>query len=218
MSKKIKRPLIMRKVTELKQYVGNSRTHTPEQIDQLRASMKEFGFTDPILIDEDDVILAGHARLEAADRNGMKEVPTILLDSLSDTQKKAYVIADNKLALNAGWDKEILAAEMKELDGLDFDLSVTGFNAEELEDILVGDIYEPDIDKDRVAKSKEKYDDSDVRQIVMYFGNADYEKVLKQLLDIQEAEGLEDNSQVLVYLLEMYDDGEEYEEGEQWRK
>lgn len=116
-------------------YARNSRTHNDEQIAQIVASIKEFGFTNPILIGGDDVIIAGHGRLLAAQRMGLKEVPVIRLPHLTETQRKALVIADNKIALNAGWDEEMLALEMKELSELDFDLDILGFSEEELKEL-----------------------------------------------------------------------------------
>lgn len=116
-------------------YARNSRTHNDEQIAQIVASIKEFGFTNPILIGADDVIIAGHGRLLAAQRMGLKEVPVIRLPHLSETQRRALVIADNKIALNAGWDEEMLALEMKELEELDFNLDILGFSEDELKEL-----------------------------------------------------------------------------------
>ena len=117
-------------------YVRNSRTHSDEQVAQVAASIKEFGWTNPILIDETSTIIAGHGRLMAAQRLGLSEVPTIRLEGLTDAQKRAYVIADNKLALNAGWDSEMLAVEVEELLEQGFDLDLTGFGAEEIDSLL----------------------------------------------------------------------------------
>ena len=116
-------------------YARNSRTHNEEQIAQIVASIKEFGLTNPILIGDDDVIIAGHGRLMAAQRLGMTEVPVIRLPHLTETQRRALVIADNKIALNAGWDEEMLYLEMEELSELDFDLNLLGFNPDELNEI-----------------------------------------------------------------------------------
>ncbi len=113
-------------------YARNSRTHNDEQIAQIAASIKEFGFTNPILIDEDDVIIAGHGRLLAAQRMGLKEVPVIRLLGLTPSQRRALVIADNKIAMNAGWDEEMLSLEMGELKAEDFDIDLLGFNPDEL--------------------------------------------------------------------------------------
>ena len=122
-------------VDKLIPYARNSRTHNDEQIAQIVASIKEFGFTNPILIGGDDVIIAGHGRLLAAQRMGLKEVPVIRLPHLSETQRRALVIADNKIALNAGWDEEMLALEMKELEDMDFNLDILGFSDEELKEL-----------------------------------------------------------------------------------
>ena len=122
-------------------YALNSRTHSEEQVAQIAASIREFGWTNPVLTDGDNGIIAGHGRVLAARKLGMTEVPCIELAHLSEAQKKAYIIADNKLALNAGWDNELLALEFGELQELGFDLDLTGFSADELESLagLVAD-------------------------------------------------------------------------------
>lgn len=130
-----------RKTGELIPYINNSRTHSEQQVQQVAASIKEFGFTNPILIDEDSGIIAGHGRLQAAQMMGMDEVPTITLEGLTDTQRKAYVIADNKLALNSGWDFEMLKIELEDMG--DFDLSLLGFDSQELANIIDGLNEEP---------------------------------------------------------------------------
>ena len=119
-------------------YARNSRTHSPEQVAQIAASLREFGFTNPVLIDETGGIIAGHGRVLAAQSLGMAGVPCLRLTGLTDAQKRAYVIADNKLALNAGWDEAVLAAEMQALQGMDFDLDLLGFDTEELTALLDG--------------------------------------------------------------------------------
>lgn len=120
------------KTSELTVYVNNTRTHSEEQVGQLVNSIKKFGFTNPLLIDGERQIIAGHGRLLAAKKMQMEEVPCIVLDHLNEEERKAYVIADNKLALNAGWDEELLKIEMGALDNLGFDLSVLGFSGDEL--------------------------------------------------------------------------------------
>ena len=120
-------------ISELIPYARNSRTHSDEQVAQIAASIKEFGWTNPILVDGDKGIIAGHGRLLAARKLGMAQVPVIQLDGMTDTQKKAYIIADNKLALNAGWDEELLKLELGELDIEGFDLELTGFTQEEID-------------------------------------------------------------------------------------
>ena len=123
-------------VGELIPYASNSRTHSEEQIAQIAASIKEFGFNNPILLDGDKGVIAGHGRLLAARKLEMDKVPTIELAHLSETKKKAYILADNKLALNAGWDMDLLSVELTGLNDEGFDLSLIGFNETELADIL----------------------------------------------------------------------------------
>lgn len=122
-------------VDSLIPYARNSRTHSGEQVTQIASSIKEFGFTNPVLIDEDDGIIAGHGRLMAARKLDMEKVPCIKLTGLSEAQKRAYIIADNKLALNAGWDEEMLRIELGDLADMDFDLELTGFSLDEIEDL-----------------------------------------------------------------------------------
>jgi site-specific DNA-methyltransferase (adenine-specific) len=119
-------------IDKLTPYARNSRTHSDEQISQLAASIKEWGWTTPVLVDEDGSIIAGHGRTLAAQRLKMTEVPVMVAKGWSDAKKRAYVIADNKLAMNAGWDNEMLALEFSELQGVDFDLNLTGFTADEI--------------------------------------------------------------------------------------
>lgn len=117
-------------------YINNSRTHSESQIKQIAASIREFGFTNPILIDEGGSIIAGHGRLVAAQLLNLDAVPTITLEGLTEAQRKAYVIADNKLALNSGWDIDVLSNELKGLSEFDFNLALLGFEEEELNTIL----------------------------------------------------------------------------------
>lgn len=123
-------------ISELIPYARNSRTHSDEQVAQIAASIKEFGWTNPILIDGESGIIAGHGRLLAARKLGMKEVPVIHLSGMTETQKKAYIIADNKLALNAGWDDELLKLELDELHDEGFDMGLIGFNADDLSKLM----------------------------------------------------------------------------------
>lgn len=123
-------------VGKLLRYAKNSRIHSDEQVEQLVNSIREFGFTNPVLIDEKNELIAGHGRLAAAEILEMDKVPAIRLSNLSEKQKKAYRIADNKLALNAGWDMQLLAEEVKELMDDDFDIDLLGFNDAELDEML----------------------------------------------------------------------------------
>jgi len=123
-------------IDELIPYARNTRTHSDEQVAQIAASIKEFGFNNPVLIDQEGGIIAGHGRVLASRKLKLKDVPCIRLSDLSEAQKKAYIIADNKLALNAGWDDELLALEIQELQELEFDIDLLGFDADELDKIL----------------------------------------------------------------------------------
>ena len=131
-------------------YINNSRTHSESQIKQIAASIREFGFTNPILIDDQGTIIAGHGRVMAAKALQLDEVPTITLGALSDAQRKAYVIADNKLALNAGWDTEVLLAEIESLQDLNFDTQLLGFSADELSEML--NIEEPELKEESYSE------------------------------------------------------------------
>ncbi|WP_288319808.1 ParB/Srx family N-terminal domain-containing protein [uncultured Parasutterella sp.] len=128
--------IVYRQVEDLIPYEKNSRTHSEEQIQKVVVSIKEFGWTNPILIDEEQGIIAGHGRLEAAKRLGMKEVPVIELTGLTEAQKRAYIIADNKLALEAGWDEDLLREELDWLTQHDYSAEVTGFDSEDLQSLL----------------------------------------------------------------------------------
>lgn len=123
-------------VDRLLPYARNARTHSEEQVAQIAASIAEFGWTSPILTGSDGIIIAGHARLQAARKLGMTEVPVIVLDHLTETQRRALVLADNRLALNAGWDEAMLRVELESLREDDYDLSILGFADEEIEDLL----------------------------------------------------------------------------------
>lgn len=122
--------------SDLIPYARNSRTHSPEQVAQIAGSIREFGFTNPVLIDNDNGIIAGHGRVMAAQKLGLDQVPCIRLGHLTEPQRKAYVIADNKLALNSGWDEEMLSLELSDLREVDFDLGLIGFDADEIEAAL----------------------------------------------------------------------------------
>ena len=133
---KDKMQVVYKKTDALIPYINNARTHSDAQVSQIAASIKEFGFNNPILLDGDNGIVAGHGRCLAAKKLGIKEIPCIELSHLSDAQKKAYILADNKIALNAGWDDETLLAELEELKTLDVDFSILGFNKDELDDLF----------------------------------------------------------------------------------
>ena len=121
-------------INQLKPYKNNARTHNEKQIEKIANSIQEFGFINPVLIDSDYGIIAGHGRVKGAERLGMVEVPCLFVEDLTEEQKRAYIIADNKLALDAGWDYDLLKIELEELDNLDFDFTLTGFDDLELND------------------------------------------------------------------------------------
>jgi ParB family chromosome partitioning protein len=127
--------LVKKKVSELIPYINNSRNHSEEQINQIASSIKEFGFTNPILIDQDNSIIAGHGRLQAVKKLGYEEVSCIVISGLSKTQIKALIIADNQLALNASWDIDKLSLELDSLKDDNFNLDILGFNNDFLKDI-----------------------------------------------------------------------------------
>lgn len=135
--------IIERKISELRPYGRNARTHSPKQIKQIAASIQRFGFTNPVLISDESEIVAGHGRVAAAKMLGITSVPTIALSHLSEEERRAYVLADNKLALNAGWDREILAIELQALVDLNFDVEVTGFSLAEV-DFAIDELGEAD--------------------------------------------------------------------------
>ena len=136
-----------RRVDHLIPYARNSRTHSESQVAQIAASIQEFGWTNPILVGADSVIIAGHARLLAAKQLGMIEVPVIVLRDLTPAQRKALVLADNKLALNAGWDEELLRLELEDLQAFDFDLELTGFDSIEIDALLRDPMAEEQADQ-----------------------------------------------------------------------
>lgn len=140
------------KIDKLIPYARNSRTHSDEQVAQIAASIKEWGWTTPVLVDDTGQIIAGHGRIMAARKLGMSEVPVIVAEGWTDAQKRAYVIADNKLALNAGWDNEMLALEFGELEGLGFDLELTGFTLDEIDALKPVELTEGLTDEDEVPE------------------------------------------------------------------
>ena len=150
-------------IGDLKAYDKNSRTHSKKQVAQVVASIKEVGFTNPWLVDEGNTLIAGHGRLMAAKELKMDEIPCVRLSHLSEAQKKAYVIADNKIALNSGWDDDLLKSELADLDDLGFDVSVTGFD-DILEDAGMGGEQEGEVKFSEYLNEAHNY-------VVLYFEN-----------------------------------------------
>jgi len=136
MSKKTTTDMQLVSLDKLIPYVNNARTHSPEQIGKLRSSLREFGFINPVIIDRDFGIIAGHGRVLAAREEGITEVPCVFVDHLTEAQKKAYIIADNRMALDAGWDEELLRVEIEALQAEAFDVSLTGFGDDEIADLF----------------------------------------------------------------------------------
>lgn len=143
----------------LKPYERNARTHSPEQVAQIVASIREFGFTNPILVDGSDGILAGHGRLAAAKDMGLAEVPVIVLNHLSAEQRRAYIIADNQLALNAGWDTELLQIEVAALNLADFDLTLLGFDEDRIASLLDPEGIDQEEKAPKDYKGSEEYEE-----------------------------------------------------------
>tara|TARA_Y100001973_G_C5175340_1_gene321546 strand:- start:908 stop:1576 length:669 start_codon:yes stop_codon:yes gene_type:complete len=197
------------KVSELEPYEKNTRTHSNEQISQLQKSINEFGFTNPILVDKEGGVIAGHGRLLAAKKMGMKEVPCIRLENLDEKQKRAYVIADNKLAENAGWDLELLKEEIYELGESDFDLNLLGFEPDFIENIFDDSDEKEAIPKENVIEGKdnkgkaslEEYEDSDIRQIILIYGKQEFEATQEAMAEYADQNGLQSNTEVVGHLL-----------------
>ena len=141
-------------IEKLVPYVNNARTHSPEQINKLRSSLREFGFINPVIIDRDYGVIAGHGRILAAKEEHIKEVPCVFADHLTEAQKKAYILADNRMAMDAGWDEELLRVEIEALQAEAFDLSLTGFDEKELSDLFKddSDVEDDDFDVDGELK------------------------------------------------------------------
>lgn len=145
-------------------YANNARTHSREQITKLRSSLREFGFINPIIIEKNFNVIAGHGRLSAAKEENYTEVPCVFVEHFTEAQKKAYILADNRMALDAGWDDDLLAVEMEELQNLDFDLSLTGFNESEVADLFAVDdeIQEDDFDVDNATELEPFVENGDI--------------------------------------------------------
>lgn len=143
-------------IAKLVPYINNARTHSPEQINKLRSSLREFGFINPVIIDRDYGVIAGHGRILAAKEEGITEVPCVFADYLTEAQKKAYIIADNRMAMDAGWDEELLRVEIEALQAEAFDVSLTGFNPNEIDDLfkenLKDGLHDDDFDVDAELK------------------------------------------------------------------
>jgi hypothetical protein len=187
-------------IDKLVPYAKNSRTHSEEQIAQLAASIKEWGFTSAVLVDEQGGIIAGHGRVMAARKLGMESLPVMVAAGWTEAQKRAYAIADNKLALNAGWDNELLALELAELGDLGFDLGLIGMSADEIEDITteVEDIATADqIGRANENGRLEKYLDQNIKMIRLTYSSEEYQIVYDAIEKVRKALNLDNMSDTI---------------------
>ena len=152
-------------IDRLVPYVNNARTHSADQIMKLRSSLREFGFINPVIIDRDCGVIAGHGRLMAAKEEGFTEVPCVLADHLTEAQKKAYILADNRYAQDAGWDEEMLRVEIEALQGMDFDVALTGFEDTEIANLFAKDedeVQEDDFDEEAALEAEAFVEQGDI--------------------------------------------------------
>jgi ParB-like chromosome segregation protein Spo0J len=186
-----------RLVADLIPYAANSRTHSDAQVAQIAASIKEFGWTNPILIDGDNTIIAGHGRLLAARKLGLDTVPAIILDHLTKAQQRALVIADNQLALNAGWDMDMLKAEIEDLSD-SFDLDILGFDADIIEQLLSGE----NADLGLLPEEKlENFLNGDTKILRLAYDEQEFSEITEALQQLQEATGIKDFSTIILDLV-----------------
>lgn len=179
------------KTDKLIPYAKNSRTHDDAQVAQIAGSIREFGFNNPILIGDNDDIIAGHGRLEAARKLGLKEVPCIRLGHMTETQKRAFVIADNRIAMNAGWDEEMLKLELADLKETEIDLEMLGFSMEDLENVGM---------QESISES-EPEDLNGMKQLVLVYEMEVYKNLIKDLNKYCEKYDLPDHAEAVKRLL-----------------
>jgi ParB-like chromosome segregation protein Spo0J len=190
--------VVQKPVDKLIPYINNSRTHSDEQVAQIAASIKEFGWTNPILVDGENGIIAGHGRLMAARKLGYTEVPTIELKDLTETQRKAYIIADNRLALNAGWDNEMLTIELNDLLADGFALEMLGFDAGIVEQLLMGETA------DLGLLPEEKLDNflnGDTKILRLAYDEQEFSQITDALQQLQQKTGVDDFSTIILDLV-----------------
>jgi hypothetical protein len=193
-------------VSALTPYALNSRKHSPKQVKQIAASIREFGFTNPVLIDANDVIIAGHGRVLAAEHLQLDQVPCIRLENLTETQIKAYVLADNKLAENATWDEEMLLLEIEALKAVDFDIDIIGFDVPQLDAVTNSDSPQPSVLEapERLKNPDEAFDDyenSTIRQIILILDTEEYDSVIHSLDLIKDKHGFTNNTEAALYAI-----------------
>ena len=190
--------IVQKPVDKLIPYINNSRTHSDEQVAQIAASIKEFGWTNPVLVDSKNGIIAGHGRLMAARKLGYTEVPTIELKDLTETQRKAYIIADNRLALNAGWDNEMLTIELNDLLADGFALEMLGFDAGIVEQLLMGETA------DLGLLPEEKLDNflnGDTKILRLAYDEQEFSQITDALQQLQQKTGVDDFSTIILDLV-----------------
>ena len=186
------------KISKLIPYARNARTHSDEQVGQIAASIKGWGWTTPVLVDEQGGIIAGHGRTLAAQKLGMTEVPVMVAKGWSDAKKRAYVLADNKLALNAGWDNEMLALELGELGDLGFDLDLTGFSAGFIAELTQGQVPELGLLPD---EKLENFLNGDTKILRLAYDEQEFESIINALKQLQEKTGVNDFSSIILDLV-----------------
>lgn len=193
-------------VEKLIPYARNSRTHNDAQVAQIASSIKEFGFNNPVLVGSDNDIIAGHGRVLAARKLELTNIPCIRLGHLTENQKKAYVIADNRIALNAGWDEEMLKIELADLKETEIDLSLLGFSEAELEmySLAGKEIEQLHSEENRgtPADGADSLEDASVRQIILVYPLEEYTKVVEAMAQYAEKNALSNNTEVVNHLLE----------------
>lgn len=187
----------------LQPYERNSRHHSAEQVERICQSMKEFGFTNPILVDGENGIIAGHGRLEAAKKLGLKEVPVIQLGHLTDEQKRAYVIADNKMAELSHWNMETLKSELSELKELNFDLNMTGFQSFEIDSLLNVDLNDVGFDlpeNDKKSGSDEQVPTEGFKQVTLLYKPDEHEEYLQLIKEFRSQHDADSKSTAEIVL------------------
>jgi hypothetical protein len=187
-------------------YARNAKKHDEQQISKLAGSIREFGFNNPVLIDRDNGIIAGHGRVLAAQKLELDEVPCIRLGHLTDTQRRAYILADNRLAeIGGGWDEEMLALEVADLREIDFDLDLVGLDAQRIEEILnppAPELAEVKFNGKTMDEYKDKYDESVIRQIILVYPLEEFDAVVEAMGKYADQHGLSNNTEVVNHLLE----------------